>query len=124
ARAGANVTVSPNMIGGRRMATELLRPEVAAFFDEATRDKQNTRLEEISISAGSRYANKPLADLPPRAESNVAVLALKDADRFRYNPSPGSTLRPGSVLVVFGEALEVEKLRKLVVERNTPSSAP
>src|SRR5258706_10424727 len=46
-RAGANVTVSPNMIGGRRMATELLRLEVAAFFDEVTRDKQNTQLDEI-----------------------------------------------------------------------------
>jgi voltage-gated potassium channel len=114
-RAGANVTVSPNMIGGRRMATELLRPEVAAFFDEATRDKQNTRLEEIAIGPESRYANKSLGDLPPRTESNVAVLALKDQDKFRYNPPSGSMLRPGSVLVVFGEAAEVEKLRTVLV---------
>jgi voltage-gated potassium channel len=114
-RAGANVTVSPNMIGGRRMATELLRPEVAAFFDEAARDKQNTRLEEIPIGSESRFANKSIGDLPPRSESNVAVLALKDQDKFRYNPSSSSMLRPGSVLVVFGEAAEVEKLRSLVV---------
>jgi voltage-gated potassium channel len=114
-RAGANVTVSPNMIGGRRMATELLRPEVAAFFDEATRDKQNTRLEEIPIAAGSRFANRSIGDLPPRNESNVVVLALKDQDKFRYNPVPTSSLRPGSVLVVFGEAAEVEKLRQLVI---------
>jgi voltage-gated potassium channel len=114
-RAGANVTVSPNMIGGRRMATELLRPEVAAFFDEATRDKQNTRLEEIPIGERSRFANRSLGDLPPRTESNVVVLALKDQDKFRYNPVPSSSLRPGSVLVVFGEAAEVEKLRQLVI---------
>jgi voltage-gated potassium channel len=114
-RAGANVTVSPNMIGGRRMAAELLRPEVAAFFDEAARDKQNTRLEEIAIGEGSRFANRSLGDLPPRSESNVAVLALKDQDKFRYNPAASSSMRPGSVLVVFGEAAEVEKLRKLVV---------
>jgi voltage-gated potassium channel len=109
-RAGANVTVSPNMIGGRRMAAELLRPEVAAFFDEA----KTTRLDEISIAEGSRYANQTVADLPPRTQSNVAVLALKDRDKFRYNPPPSCALRPGSVLVVFGEAVEVEKLRKLV----------
>jgi voltage-gated potassium channel len=114
-RAGANVTVSPNMIGGRRMAAELLRPEVAAFFDEATRDKQNTRLEEIAIGQASRFANRSLGDLPPRTESNVAVLALKDQDKFRYNPGPTTSMRPGTVLVVFGEAAEVEKLRKLVV---------
>jgi voltage-gated potassium channel len=114
-RAGANVTVSPNMIGGRRMATELLRPEVAAFFDEATRDQQNTRLDEIPIVAGSRFANRSLGDLPPRTETNVVVLALKDQDKFRYNPVPSSSLKPGSVLVVFGEATEVEKLRQLLV---------
>jgi voltage-gated potassium channel len=115
-RAGANVTVSPNMIGGRRMASELLRPEIAAFFDEVTRDKQNTQLDEIPILAGSPVAGKLLADLPPRRQVNVLLLALKDGDKFRYAPAPASVLSVGSVLVVFGEAREVDKLRRLVVE--------
>ena len=113
-RAGANVTVSPNMIGGRRMASELLRPEIAAFFDEAMRGKEKAGLDEIAIGAGSPFAGKVLADLPPRREANVLVLALKDRDKFRYTPVLSSVLSVGSVLVVFGEPGEVEKLRRLV----------
>jgi voltage-gated potassium channel len=119
-RAGANVTVSPNMIGGRRMATELLRPEIAAFFDEMLRDKQNPQLEEIAIGAGSPFAGKRVADLPPRRDANVIVLAFKDGDRFLYNPPLDSPLPRGGVLVVFGQASEVEKLRRLVVQPSQP----
>ena len=115
-RAGANVTVSPNMIGGRRMASELLRPEIAHFFDEASRDKQKTHLDEISIGPGSPFAGKALSDLPPRRDANVLVLALKDEDKFRYTPGPTSVMSVGSVLVVFGEEGEVAKLRRLVVD--------
>src|SRR5262249_6023526 len=32
-RAGATSTVSPNMIGGRRMASEIVRPTVVEFID-------------------------------------------------------------------------------------------
>ena len=38
-RAGANATVSPNMIGGRRLASELVRPTVTEFIDQMLRDK-------------------------------------------------------------------------------------
>ena len=111
-RAGANVTVSPNMIGGKRMASELLRPEIAAFFDEMSRDKHNPQLEEIAITGGSPFAGKSVADLPSRRDANVALLALRDRDKFRYNPPPDSVLSTGGVLVVFGESSEVEKLRR------------
>jgi voltage-gated potassium channel len=102
-RAGANMTVSPNMIGGKRMASELLRPEIAAFFDEMSRDKHNPQLEEIAITGGSPFAGKSVADLPPRRDANIVLLALKDRDKFRYNPPPDSVLNAGGVLVVFGD---------------------
>jgi K+/H+ antiporter YhaU regulatory subunit KhtT len=50
------------------------------------------------------------------------VLALKDGDKFRYAPAPASVLSAGSTLVVFGEAREVDKLRRLVVEGAAPST--
>jgi voltage-gated potassium channel len=120
-RAGANVTVSPNMIGGRRMATELLRPEIAAFFDEMLRDKRNPQLEEIAIDARSPFAGKRVADLPLRGDANVTVLAFKSGDKLSYNPAPDSPLPTGGVLVVFGEASEVEKLRRRLVVASPPA---
>lgn len=113
-RAGADTTVSPNMIGGRRMAGELLRPEVTAFFDEMLRDRQGLRLDEIVVGAACPYVNRPVADLPIRGEADVMLLAVKGDDGFRYNPPSSWPIKVGSVLVVLGESGEVSKLRRLV----------
>jgi voltage-gated potassium channel len=114
ARAGADITVSPNMIGGRRMAHELVRPEVTAFFDEMMRSRQSLRLEEISLRRDSAYANRQILDLPARERADVMVLAVKDGSKLRYNPPPSVTLGDGCTIVVLGEPGEVEKFRHLV----------
>jgi voltage-gated potassium channel len=115
-RAGANATVSPNMIGGRRMASELIRPEVTEFLDEMLRDKErNLRLEELVIASDSPYAGHALREAPLRRETNVLVVAVREADRrFRYNPGPDHVLAPGTVLVVLGETRDIQKLRGLL----------
>ena len=41
-RAGANATVSPNMIGGRRMASEIVRPTVIQFIDQMLHDDRKS----------------------------------------------------------------------------------
>ena len=92
-RAGANMTVSPNMIGGKRMANELLRPEVTAFFDEMLRDRHDLRLEEIVIDGRCRYVDRPLADLPSRTDADVLVLAVKDVTSF---VQPAGESRPAT----------------------------
>src|SRR5262249_52690833 len=38
-KAGADAVVSPNYIGGMRMVSELLRPQVVKFLDEMRRDR-------------------------------------------------------------------------------------
>lgn len=50
-RAGASSVVSPNYIGGMRMASEILRPKAVAFMDKMLRDKgeQQLRIEELRI---------------------------------------------------------------------------
>ncbi len=118
-RAGANATVSPNIIGGRRMASELIRPEVVEFLDQMLRDKERTlRLEEVAVPHGSSYAGKALREVPIRRESNALVVAVRDTSRnFFYNPGPDHCLTEGSVLVVLGDSTNVEALR-LLIERS------
>ena len=49
-RAGANSTVSPNRIGGLRLASEVLRPHVVSFLDLMLKEQTRTlRIEEIEI---------------------------------------------------------------------------
>jgi voltage-gated potassium channel len=118
-RAGANATVSPNMIGGRRMVSELIRPEVVEFLDQMLRDKnRNLRLEEIAIPADSPWVEHPLREVPFRREANVLVVAVRDEDRsFHYNPGPEYKLLGGMVLVVLGETADVNKARQIVGTR-------
>jgi voltage-gated potassium channel len=115
-KAGATSVVSPTMIGGRRMASELIRPEVTEFLDQLVRDKdKNLRLEEVSIPDKSSFVGMALKDTPIRRETKLLVVAVRGADRtFNYNPDPELILEQGATLVVMGETDGVVKLRKLV----------
>jgi len=110
-RAGADATVSPNLIGGRRMAHELLRPDLTALFDEMLREGQNLRVDQVLVTDACTLVNRTVADVPPRSQADVLLLAVKDGDQLRYHPPTSFRLRRGSALVVFGEATEIEKLR-------------
>jgi voltage-gated potassium channel len=115
-KAGATSVVSPTQIGGRRMASELIRPEVNEFLDQMLRDKdKNLRLEEITIPDKSSFVGMMLKDTPIRRETRVLVVAVRESDRsFLYNPEPDFTINVGTTLIVMGEAESVVKLRKIV----------
>lgn len=114
-RAGANATVSPNMIGGRRMASEVVRPTVVQFIDQMLHDqKEDLTLEEVVIPRGSSLVGKPLFAAPIRSETNLLVVALRIAGKFLYNPDPSTVLDVDCVLVVIGPSHNVTRLRDLV----------
>lgn len=114
-RAGANATVSPNMIGGRRMASEIVRPTVVEFIDQMLHERtEELRLEEIPIPSGSSFVGKTLREAPIRAETNLLVIALRVEGKFIYNPEPSTALDVGSVLVVIGPPHNIARLRELV----------
>lgn len=117
-RAGATAVVNPTMIGGRRMASELIRPEVNEFLDQMLRDKsKNLRIEELVVPDGSSLVGTALKDTPIRRETRLLVVALRTANRqFVYNPEPDHVLEPGTTLIVMGEAEGVVKLRKILDE--------
>ncbi|HEY4116479.1 MAG TPA: potassium channel protein [Byssovorax sp.] len=110
-RAGANATVSPNMIGGRRLASEIVRPALVSFMDRMLRDHEALRLEEVALADGSSFAGKTLAELPIRADQQLLVVAVR-ADGKSLNYPDGSTeMLPGSVLIVLGATANIAKLR-------------
>ncbi|HVY46426.1 MAG TPA: TrkA family potassium uptake protein, partial [Minicystis sp.] len=113
-RAGANATVSPNMMGGRRLASELVRPTVLEFMDQMLREHDLLRLEEVAVPEGSSFIGKTLREVPIRAETKLLVVALRIEGKFEYNPEPGTVLQGGTVLVVLGATDNVAKLRAMV----------
>jgi len=115
-KAGATSVVNPTMIGGFRLASELIRPEVNEFLDVMLRDKdKNLRLEEVIIPPGSSFCGVPLKDTPIRQKTRLLVVAVRDKERaFVYNPDPHFVIEPGATLIVMGETESVLKLRNLV----------
>jgi voltage-gated potassium channel len=114
-KAGANRVVSPAMIGGRRMASELVRPDVTELLDQMLRDKDKTlRLEEVVLQPGSPLVGIALKDSPIRRETKALIIAMRDTTgAFSYNPDPTIVMREGWVLIAIGGAESVRKLRTL-----------
>jgi len=116
-KAGASAIVNPTMIGARRLASELIRPEVNEFLDQMVRDKdKNLRLEEVVVPPGSPFVGQMLKDTPIRRATRALVVAVRGIDRaFAYNPDPDYVISEGTTLIVLGETESIVKLRELLV---------
>jgi voltage-gated potassium channel len=121
-KAGATSVVNPAQIGGRRMASELVRPEVNEFLDQMLRDKtKNLRIEEAVVPETSSYVGVSLKDSPIRRETKLLVIAVRHKDRsFIYNPDPDHLIDGGTTLIVMGDAESVTKLRKILDDSAGP----
>ncbi len=113
-RAGASSIVNPTQIGGRRMATELIRPKVNEFLDQLLRDRNQTlRLEEVQIPKGSPLDGATLADLRLHGDSHVMVVAIhRGSGEFIYNPDPTTRVEAGMALIILGEKGVVSKMKE------------
>lgn len=113
-RAGANSAVSPNMIGGMRLASELIRPHVVNFLDLMLRDQVKTmRVEEISVEEGSPWVGKTLHNTELHRKYELLALALRRPDgEMQYNPHGDTLLASGDVLVVLGDVNNTWKARE------------
>ena len=113
--AGADSVVSTNFIGGLRMVSEMIRPQVVEFMDIMLRDKdKNLRIEELNVTKESGLDGMTLGQSNVRQYGNLLVIAVKipDTDEYIYGPGSDFVLREGMVLVVLGETEHVAKLRK------------
>jgi len=115
--AGADSVVYTSIISGRRIASEMVRPQVVTFLDLIMRDKERAmRIEEVAIPEGSKLANKTLTQADLRRFGDVLVIALRDADQehYSYNPGPNTVLRGGQVLIILGEINCIKELSRFI----------
>ena len=118
-RAGANNTISPNEIGGRRMASLMLRPNVISFLDVITHAGEITLdLEDVTIFKGSDLINKSLRNSDIHQKTGLIVLALKKHNHkdLMFNPTSNEILGLGDSMIVLGTEEQVNKLRELACD--------
>lgn len=117
--AGADHVVSPNVTGGVRMASVLLRPRVVTFLDVVARGEElSLRLEQVDITDASPLAGRTLeeARIPQRTDLIVIAIRLAASEvdtEWRYNPGPDQTMHAGDTLIVLGQPEQLDELTVL-----------
>jgi voltage-gated potassium channel len=111
-KVGANGIVSPNFIGGLRLASELIRPTVVDFLDTMLRDRDlNLRIDEVRIPETSPAVGTPLNMLGLDKTPHALLIATRTEDGdWHYNPHRSTPVEPGMVLIFLGSPADSRAL--------------
>jgi voltage-gated potassium channel len=123
-RAGADHVVSPYGIGGKRMATLMLKPLVSDYLEVVTGGGElQFRVEELELNAQCCVVGQSIQDLEVRKRTGATILAVRHARTgvFDTNPSPESHLAPGDTIVAIGTPAEITRLEELVGAPSRPT---
>ncbi|MDZ4063790.1 MAG: potassium channel protein [Coriobacteriia bacterium] len=115
-RAGANRVMTPNVVGGRRMASMVLHPAVSDYLDLVTHsDSVEYRLQDIEVGAGSAFDGKSIREARVRDSTGAYVLAVQTpGGPANTNPSPDTVMRAGDRLVVLGTSAQIQAVMQSV----------
>jgi voltage-gated potassium channel len=122
-RAGANHVVSPYGIGGKRMATLMLKPLVSDYLEVVTGGGELAFLvEEFQLSADCCVIGHSIEALDVRKRTGATILAVQRASTgvFDTNPAPDSKLHPGDKIIAIGTQEEIGRLEQLI-ETSAPA---
>ncbi len=112
--AGADRTLSPYAVGGRRLASLATQPLIVDFLDVVTRGKEGIefRLEEFGVPAESPLANRTIGELQIGEKTGAMVLAIRSKEgKFDTTPSAQDKLLPGDTLIVLGTREQIHRLQ-------------
>jgi len=115
-KAGADGVICPEILGGLRMASLMLRPNVVSFLDVMMKSEDvELRIEEATITTGANIAGKMLRDIKLPQRIGMIVIAIKRGDTYLYNPQSTTLVEDGDTLIVLGAPEQMAMLRKLIV---------
>ncbi len=113
-RAGANNTVSPDEIGGKKMAQLMISPDVQYFVDNIIDTKDmSIDMEEVMIKESSELIDKKLRDAKISEKAGLIVLAIRrgEDEVFIFNPKADENLRLHDKMIVVGSKEQINTLK-------------
>jgi voltage-gated potassium channel len=119
-RAGANNVIMPEKIGGAHMAALVTKPDITEFIAHLTGQGSDISLtfEELPLT-NLHLENKrtTIRDLDIRNKTGANIIGLRDANgEYVINPSPDTIIYPSSKLIILGSELQIQNMRKLILE--------
>ncbi|MBI9067225.1 MAG: potassium channel protein [Salinivirgaceae bacterium] len=118
-RAGADNVIMPDLVGGRRMAKLVAKPDVVSFLDYMLK-KQPGEVQLVELNCedfACTFLSKSIGELNFRKISGVNIVGLKDHEgKYIFNPPPEFKLTSEYKLFVMGKQEQLAKLRAAVYE--------
>jgi voltage-gated potassium channel len=115
--AGADRTLSPYAVGGRRLASLATQPLIVDFLDIVTRGEHGIefRLEEFGVPEDSFIAGNTIGELRIAERTGAIILATRNKEgTFDTTPSASDRIRAGDTLVVLGTREQISRLERLM----------
>lgn len=121
-KAGADLVMSPYILGGRRMAAAILKPGVVDFIDLLTHAEQmNLDVRSVPVRAGSSVVGKSILESGIWQQTGSTVLAVRREGDLLPNPGPSFVLREQDELILMGNAEQLDAAEKMLT--NSSKSA-
>ena len=112
--AGADEVVLPDHIGGLRLATGLLQPQLVGFLENMTQNRLDAQFNESIIQEGAPLDGISLRAASIHEQTGLVVIAIQDSDgTFLYNPPGDMKIAAGDALLVIANQKQLQTLHKL-----------
>ena len=115
-KAGADRVISPYSIGGKRLASLLLRPAVVEFLDVVMHDiEEELLMEDIFVREKSRFVGDTIVEAREKCAAGANILAVKKkgAKMMLANPPADTLIEVGDHLVALGTKEQLKELERL-----------
>ncbi len=112
-KAGADRVVSPQIIGGRRMANMALQPSVCDFLDTIMRTEKNEiKLAEIEIKENSRIDGINIKEAGEKYGIEALIISVVEkGEKISVKKASGSTdMRSGNKIIAIGTGDQIKHL--------------
>ena len=114
-RAGADRVITPNVIGGRRMASSVLDPFVSDYLELVSHSEGvEYRLDTFQVGEQSALAGQSIREARVRDVTGAYIMAVARGGVTDSNPSADRMLAPGDHLVAFGTRAQLDALGALL----------
>jgi voltage-gated potassium channel len=116
-KAGADRVISPYSLGGKRLASLLLRPAVVEFIDVVMHDiEEELLMEDVFVREKSCFMGKTIVEAREKCAAGANILAVKKkgAKRMLANPPADTLIETGDHLVALGTKEQLKELERLI----------
>lgn len=114
--AGADAVVTPELVGGLRMAALATQPGLAEFIETVVHDTASEfRIERFIIGTDSAVVGSSLSALNLRRDSGAMVIGVTGSgEPMRVNPDPAQPFRAGDAVFGIGTEEQLDRLQVII----------